>query len=157
MFFKQLLQSSTARLVLIALVLCGITLVGTQSMGHAKAEVAQSVTSSPVQQYSVSAAQVVPGATSGVVRIQCPPNSVGMNVNGTDYGDVGIYSPGCPGAGDITSWQFTGDSKKTNQILAILLSAQARGKLVNIFYDPNDTAGLVDLSRRRTIALGVDN
>ena len=151
MFFKQLLHASTVRLGLIALVLCGITLVGTQSTGHAKAEVAQSVTSSPIQQDSATVAQVVPGATSGVVRIQCSVTAVGMNVVDEGYGVVGLFSPGCPGAGAIEYWQFSGDSKKANQILAIALSAKATGRVVDIFYDPNDTTGLADPDHRRKI------
>lgn len=150
MFFQKLLQSSTFRLGLIALVLCGVALMSSGSTDHASAAELQ-VTA------GLQFEQIMPSATSGVVRIVCPPNFVGMNVIDEGYGDISIWSAGCPGAGDIQYWQFSGDSKKANQILAIALSAKSSGRNVAIFYDPNDTSGLADpVLRRKIVGIGVE-
>ncbi len=51
MFSKQLLQSSNIRLALIALVLCGITLVGSRSTGQVSAA---AVPNAPLDQVFVT-------------------------------------------------------------------------------------------------------
>ncbi len=122
---SQTFRSSISRIVLSAFALCLGAFIGVWFTGLAEAapKAAQTQT---VMQGSATNAEVAPSATSGVVRIQCPPNAVSMNVGDASlYYSVSIWSAGCPGADAIEYWQFSGDLKKANQILAIALSAQA--------------------------------
>ncbi len=154
MLFKQWLQSSTVRLALIALVLCGVTLVGSRSTGEAKAAQMKSETVSQIEQHTTLAVEIIPSATSGDIRVTCVPDSVTMGVDGF----ASIHSAACPGAGAIQYFDVYKNPKMASQVLAMALSAQARGKTINIFYNTDDTSGVIDPTNRRKITgLGVDN
>jgi hypothetical protein len=159
MFFKRLLQSSTARLLLIALVLCGITLTTARSTDQAKAAAAQSATSSQIEYGTATTLEVAPNATSDQVFVRCTVANVGVGYVYTPN-TVGFHSLDCsPSTGEIQYFSVPADSKKANQVLAILLTAKATGRPIAMIYDPNDTSGIPPetvSNNRKILTLGLD-
>jgi hypothetical protein len=159
MFFKQLLQSSTVRLLLIALVLCAMTLSGAQPTDQAKAAAAPSATSPQIEHSTVAASEVAPNATSDQVFVTCTVAQVSVGYVYTPN-TVGFYSTDCsPSTGPIQYFVVPADSKKANQVLAVLLTAKATGRPIVMIYDPNDTTDIppeVLGNNRKILTLGVN-
>lgn len=155
MFFKQLLQSSTFRLCLIALVLCGVALTGSRSTGQAQAEAMQSASTQQADQSAVTISEVMPNATLDQVFVRCTVANVGVNLIANV---VSVHSLDCsPSTGAILYFVVPADSKKANQILSIALTAKATSRPIAMVYDSTDTSGLENPeNNRKILALGMD-
>jgi hypothetical protein len=132
MFFKQLLHSSTARLLLIALVLCGIALTGSRSTGRAEAAPHNSIEHQQVAQAQVL--QVEPSETQAVV-VTCTSVEVATYDNRIHVRCAEVFN------GINFFAASTADIRHSNRLLSVLLTAHATSKPVNIWYEPSDTSG----------------
>lgn len=150
MFFKQLLQSSTVRLALIALVLCGVTLVGSRSTEDAKAAAMQSTINQQVEQDNNSGTAFVPSTTTEEVFVHCS-----VLYTGVDPDWVTLHSLDCsPSTGQVVYFRVPASSKMGNQILSIALTAQAIGKQMALVYDSTNNTGFPNV--RNIVSMGVD-
>lgn len=153
MFFKQLLQSSTIRLALIALVLCGITLVSGRSTEVAFAAV--QVSDSIAVQQANNSPNVI-NQPSGTERHFCNVFEAGDGFT-TDGQEVIVV--GCtPSAGAFTWFSISAtDSKRVARILSIALTAKATGQHIYIDYDPAaNPSPLCDPAMcRRIVGIGI--
>lgn len=159
MFFKQLLQSSTLRLGLIALVLCGSALTGSGSTDQVSAAALQVAANSQSKENVAGLFALAPNAPADQVFVRCSVANVGVGYVYTPN-TVGFHSTDCsPSTGEIQYFVVPADSKKANQVLAILLTAKATGRPIVMIYDPNDTSDIppqVINNNRKILTLGVD-
>lgn len=134
MFFKQLLQSSTIRFCLIALILCGVALTGSRAAGRVSAAAPQVMGMAQ----TTAPAVVDPNAPTEHIFVRCSVLETGMDYR-ADV--VFIRSTDCaPSTGAIQYFVVIGtDSRKANQVLSVGLTAKATGESVVIWYDSSDT------------------
>jgi hypothetical protein len=130
MFSKQLLQSSTVRLTLIAMVLCGITLVSGQSSGVTKAAPEQGFMFANALDANLPNAN----ASTNLVGHICRPKMVGFVSN------LVVVECDVPAANNISFFAVPITNGNAKVHLSILLTAQAIGGQVNLGYEPDDTS-----------------
>lgn len=133
MFFNVIFSSSLARFGLIAVILSLGIFIGVQLTGRVEAAPTQLTTQEPIQQGSTTSS-----ASPETIHAQhlCTIADVMVDV-------VRIHVR-CTVA-NTDGMQFfavsTADTKHTARVLALLLTAQATGKTIDIFYNQNDTSG----------------
>jgi len=125
MFSKQLLHSSTIRLALIALVLCGITLVGARSTSQVKAEELRSASiESAFELLALPAGTQAEGFDCQVERVNIVMNT----------GHGGVHCS--PANGAIYAFNFPSiHTPEGRAALAVMLTAQTTGKKLHVIYD----------------------
>ncbi len=159
MFFQRLRHASTFRLGLLVLVLCGVLLTGSQEAGQASAAELQVATDLQGKESATISFESVPNAPAEQVFVRCTVAQVSVGYVHTPN-TVGFHSTDCsPSTGEIQYFVVPADSKKADQVLAILLTAKASGRPVSMIYDPNDTSGIapeVVNNNRKILTLGVD-
>ncbi len=125
MFSKQLLHSSTIRFALIALVLCGITLLGSRSTGQVKAAAAQpAAIESSFERLSLPVGIQAEEFDCQVERVNI--------VMSTGHGGVHCS----PANGAIYAFNFPSiHTPEGRAALAVMLTAQTTGKKLHVIYD----------------------
>jgi len=132
MFFKQLLQSSTVRLALIALVLSGIILTGSQPVSYAKASQGELAMSQQTEQLVTTATTASPSSTQEAKSFTCTDVSIAANI---ESNLVIVFCGNRPPEGDFFQFVVRSESKWASRVTALVLAAMASSKSVGIIYN----------------------